>query len=108
MAWKQVWVPNPSNQELQVHKELPEGFVASDWSNPKLARIPGDVLIEGRNNGKPLDLRTFYECRFCEGWIEGQPYEYHEDNLGPLCGRRGTTSSCIRCGHEIGFSGMVS
>lgn len=49
-----------------------------------------------------------YKCRYCGGWIEGQPNQYEEDTLAPLAGRRGTVKHCRRCGREIGFFGMVS
>lgn len=111
MPWKYTFVPNPSDKNLKVHKTLPEGFKDDGlccWTSFKIARVPAAELIKNKQSGKKLDLRNFYFCRFCEGWIEGDAYEYRENTIGPLCGRDGTVYSCIRCGHELGFSGRVS
>ena len=108
MPWKQVWVPNPTNKTLKVHKELPPGFKASEWGRPTTAHIPAASLVKDKQAGKKPDFRWFYECAYCKGWIEGRPSQYEESNLGPLCGRRGTVYSCIRCGHELGFEGIMS
>jgi hypothetical protein len=112
--WKYVWEPNPSDKSIPLLKTLPERFVANGgladlggWSI-KTARIPHEELIRDKKDGKNVDHRMFYYCTHCEGWIEGHPYEYHENTIGPLSGRDGTVSSCIRCGNEIGFSGAVS
>lgn len=109
MPWKQVWQPNPSDSSKEVLQELPKGFIEdSGWEGFKVARLPVKVLLEQKKSGQPIDQRQFYNCRHCKGWIEGDPYQYKESSLGPLCGRRGTTSACIRCGKEIAFSGLVS
>lgn len=109
MPWERTWVQNPSDNEIEVHQFLPEGFEEYPTCGQfKHSRLPTEVLIEAQKSGKALDHRSFYECTYCNGWIEGRPYEYYESDLGPLCGRRGTVSSCRRCGREIGFSGMVS
>lgn len=49
-----------------------------------------------------------YHCRYCNGWIMGKCNKYKEDSIGPLSGRKGTASHCIRCGTEIDFFGMYS
>lgn len=113
MPWKQVWEPNPSNEDVPVLNELPTGFVESTWGSPKTAKhgLPIEEMIEKIKAGAKMedfDHRCFYHCCYCKGWIEGEPYQYREDNIGPLCGRRGTAYSCQRCGHEIGFSGMMA
>lgn len=109
MPWKHVFEPNPSDNSIKVHKNLPIGFIeTAGWGHFKTARKPIKDLIDAHKAGKDVDHRSFYHCMFCKGWIEGKPYEYREDTLGPLCGRSGSVFSCIRCGCEIGFSGMVS
>jgi len=109
MPWKHVFEPNPSDNSLNVLKTLPDGFEeTSGWGGFKTASRRMEDLLEQKKQGVPLDHRMFYTCQFCKGWIEGRPYEYQENTIGPLCGRKGYVSSCIRCGNEIGFSGMVS
>jgi len=108
MPWEQVWVPNPSDENIPLHKNPPDNFQQYEGWGCKMARRSVESLIEDHKQGKELDHRTYYYCRECKGWIEGKPTEYHEDNIGPLCGRRGTVTACIRCGDEIGFCGMVS
>lgn len=109
MPWKHVWEDNPSDETISVLTELPPRFEERlECGRIKTAYIPAKLLIEDKQNGKPIDARILYHCPYCKGWIDGRPYEYRVDNIGPLCGRRGITSSCIRCGREIGFSGMVS
>jgi len=109
MPWKHVFVPNPSDESLPVLDKVPDGYEISKltWSFQE-ARLPIDKLIEMHKADVKFRETQFYNCKYCKGWIEGEPYQYHEDNIGPLCGRRGTVYSCIRCGREIGFSGMVS
>ena len=102
MSWQYTFVPNPSDENIPVLENPPAGFEISNDRNYKTARIPFDQMMESN------DTRDFYYCLHCNGWIEGIPFEHHEDDIGPLCGRRGIVSSCIRCGNEIGFSGMVS
>lgn len=109
MPYKRVWEPNPSDMNLLVHKETPKGFLPdSGWSGYQVARLPVKVLLEQKAAGQPIDHRSFYQCKHCEGWIEGDPYEYQESSLGNRCGRRGIAASCRRCGKEIGFSGLMS
>lgn len=111
MPWKQVWEPNPSDDNIPLLKELPPEFKQGDfsWGGVKTASIPVDVLIREHQEGKKIPkITSYYYCDDCKGWIAGYPYEYREDDIGPLCGRRGTVFSCIRCGNEIGFNGMVS
>ena len=101
---------NSSTEKIPVLKDLPKEFeISSNWGY-KTAAYPYDKNLEAINKEdyKSVDNRFFYYCDICEGWIEGYAYQYEEDDLGPLCGRKGTVSSCIRCGHEIGFSGIVS
>lgn len=109
MPWQHVFVPNPSDDKLPVLKKVPKDYevTGADWSFQR-ARLPFDKLLEKYKANKNFKERRFYSCRYCKGWIEGEPYEYHEDDIGPLCGRRGDVFSCIRCGNEIGFCGMVS
>lgn len=49
-----------------------------------------------------------YKCRYCDGWIEGQPNRYKIDTLALLAGRRGTEEYCRRCGQKIRFFGVIS
>jgi hypothetical protein len=109
MPWEQTWVPNPADDSIPVHETLPEGFeVVNEIYNYKVGRVPLEKVIEASEKKLPVDTRIFYHCNYCKGWIHGHPYEYHQDDIGPLCGRRGYVSSCIRCGNEIAFCGMVS
>lgn len=89
MPWINVWVPPNSNNALPVLKDLPE--------NAK--------LYGGRAT---VDRKPYYKCTYCDGWIEGSPDSKQENTLGPLCGRCGTVLSCIRCGQEIDFFGVIS
>lgn len=111
MPWRHTFVPNPSDKSIKVRKKLPKGFLVDDFiSTYKVAQYPIDKLIERIKEGKskPIDTKSLYFCQHCNGWLEGIPYQYRQDNIGNRCGRRGMCSSCKRCGGEIGFSGMVS
>jgi hypothetical protein len=84
-----AWVPAPSDPKLKVIKSLPKG-----------AEVFGKTASLGD--------KTWHKCYGCGGWIEGDANEYHEDTIGPLCGRRGRSSHCRRCGLEIDFFGAMS
>ncbi len=45
MPWKHVWEPNPSDESLPVHKELPQGCEASDWGRPKMAYLSHEGVV---------------------------------------------------------------
>ena len=99
MPYKLQWVPTPTNEDLEVLDKMPENI-----------DLEGYVLDnEGKfvygNDGKRI---SYYYCEWCEGWILGHPNRYKEDTLAPLAGRRGTVESCIKCGNEIDFFGVVS
>lgn len=97
MPYETQYVPAPRDLTLPVLPQPPVEAVihrAADWNAPyDTARAPS---------------RWFYKCRHCDGWIEGHAGSYRENTLAPLSGRSGTAYHCIRCGEEIGFSGMVS
>lgn len=96
MPYESRWVDPPTDPTLPVLAEPPEGCVPGiGFGGPKEVRTPDH-------------RRHFYECRHCKGWIEGHPHESRVNNLGPLSGRRGTEFHCVRCGHEVGFTGMMS
>lgn len=109
MPWKQVWEENPSDNSIAVLKAPPDDFeiIGEKWALQR-AKLPWKIVRELLKEDKSPNLRTYYRCHYCDGWIEGEPYEYSENSLGPLCGRNGTAYSCVRCGREIGFTGMVS
>lgn len=76
---------------------LPDGFaIDNDWSRPYpvYARISPYQLI--------------YYCEYCKLYIDGEPHKMHVDDMGPLCGRRGTAYFCRVCESELGFTGKVS
>jgi hypothetical protein len=79
MPFKLVWVPAPKDESLPVFEEEP-----SKEEGPS------------------------YHCRYCNGWIKGEPNRFKENTIGPLSGRKGTALHCIRCGNEIDFFGMHS
>jgi len=91
MPYQMVWIP--PEKEINVIKELPNG-----------TEVRGDTAF--LDDGKTF--KQWYKCERCEGWVEGEPDEYNEDTIGPLCGRRGTVTSCKRCGWEISFWGEQS
>ena len=92
--WRQVWEPAPQDMSIKVWKE---------------DELPENISVIGKKRAITQDgTRWFYYCRFCEGWIEGEPNAYDEDTMGPLCGRRGVASHCKRCGEEINFCGVIS
>jgi hypothetical protein len=93
IPYKMRWVPAPKDEMLNVLQEIPEGLLDS------LYRQYG--IVEDK-------FVCFHKCKKCGGWIEGEPTEYHIDTLRPLSGRRGTEYYCRRCGHQIGFIGMMS
>lgn len=104
MPYKLVWEPAPENKDIPVLETLPEGLNEKPcWGNYKMAETPLEEVIS-----KKIPWIYYYHCHWCKGWIKGRPNEYREDTIGPLSGRRGTAFYCIRCGNEIGFSGMVS
>lgn len=97
MPYKTVYFPAPTNLELPVLKKQPDGREFNFG-------VKSVIVMDGDNKGK-----HYYECAdYCKGWIEGEPSHFREDTMGPLCGRRGYSDHCIRCGHEIHFSGAVS
>jgi hypothetical protein len=93
MPWRETWYDAPRDLTLPILPELPAGVEEFIFANPRQAF----------GAGKPW---TF--CPSCKGWVEGRPYTSRVDNLGPLCGRRGTEYHCPRCGEQIAFVGMVS
>ena len=93
MPWQMTWEIAPQNLELEVIKKLSSNY------------LPLNSFISYNKDNR---LDCMFYCQYCEGWIKGQPTEYQEDTLGPLCGRRGIASYCIRCGNEIDFYGVMS
>lgn len=67
---------------------------------------PVDMSLPVYPHVKVGIVDQYYRCPYCKGWIKGQPYEAREDSAGFLAGRRGVTTSCIRCGSEISFEGV--
>lgn len=102
MPWKQTYEPAPKDMSLVVLKELPEGVTEHQELFSRIKTAAGKPSAEGWPH--------YYFCRYCGGWIEGYPNEYRVNTMDSyrLSGRRGTESHCIRCGEQIGFSGMVS
>lgn len=98
MPYELRWVDPPTNPHLPVlaDADLPDGLV------------PGLSLGGPEERRTPDRKQTFYRCRNCKGWIEGRAHESCVNALAPLSGRRGTEFHCIRCGHEVAFTGMMS
>jgi hypothetical protein len=88
MPFQTVWVP--LEKPPKVVKKLPDG-----------------AEVEGRCEAH-LGDKEWHKCSMCKGWVEGRAGQRREDSMGILCGRRGRVTYCQRCGHEIGFFGMVS
>jgi hypothetical protein len=105
MPWKQVYVPPPQDMSLRVwHKnELPPN-------------VRFETIGLGFRQFEEASLITdtvwlhWYECRHCNGWIEGYANQYSVNTLDSsrLAGRRGTEWYCRRCGEQIAFLGMMS
>jgi hypothetical protein len=91
MPWEMRWIQ--PTEEMKVLKELPEGV-----------EVSGDEAILFKDD----KVFNWHFCKRCEGWIEGRAGTQSEDTIGPLCGRRGHSTYCLRCGHEISFFGMMS
>lgn len=89
-----VW-GRPVNTSLKFVKEKPVG--KDPHNSIELSKT--DVFADGKR---------WYYCKYCEGWVEGEPWHESEDTIGPLCGRRGHSEVCKRCDNEISFFGMVS
>ena len=101
----------PKDLNLEVFKELPEGFEQKGWLlGPKTAW----TVMQRNEDGSPSPIqqpfREMTYCQHCEGWIEARPHEHQINNLdgSRLCGRKGTEYYCARCAQEIHFSGMMS
>ncbi len=94
MPWQQQWVEAPKDLRLPVLAELPDGV--------RELEFPFGYK-EAYGQG-----RRFYSCRYCGGWIEGQPNSFPVNTLGPLSGRQGTEYHCRRCGEQIHFDGIMS
>lgn len=99
MPWKMVWVPPKVNEDIPVLKELPPGIT-------EFPSVAGTRAALGRTADG--EYHRYQHCRNCDGWIEGDSEIATEHTLGPLSGRSGTVYLCRRCGHEIGFTGVVS
>ena len=104
MPWKQVWEPSPSDLNMPVLTELPEGV--NEQSNHWTSMV-GLREANGRIDGEWV---TFTHCNYCKGWIKGGAFESQVNTLDSrrLAGRQGTEYYCRRCGHELAFFGMVS
>lgn len=107
MPWETVWVPPKDLKKIKVipgsEKEIPPGFA------PYFLCMGSGSVLRSADEGKPDEEAEFLHfCPSCMGWVEGKPDMLREDTSGPLCGRKGTSTSCRRCGRKIGFFGSVS
>ena len=92
----------PKKPELIVHKEPPP-----DTDD----RFSFGYKSRWSVRSATCQYKTYFFCHHCGGWIEGEPHENEVNTMSPshpLSGRRGWEFYCLRCGGEIGFSGMVS
>jgi hypothetical protein len=87
------WYDAPADQALPVLKELPAGAQATET---EASLLDGDKVL------------FWHKCQYCDGWIPGMAFEAQENTLGPMSGREGIVYYCLRCGNEIGFSGVQS
>lgn len=105
MPWKQVYVPPPQDMSLRVwHKnELPPNvrFETIGLGFRQFA----EATVFGHDT-----FQHWYECRHCNGWIEGYANQFDVNTLDSsrLAGRRGTEWYCRRCGEQIAFIGLMS
>lgn len=101
MPFISTWIPAPSDESIPVvqgdEKTPPGGFCSDDIH---VGGVP-EVVSHG-------PFLRMYHCRFCEGWIDGEPTEFRINTLGVLSGRRGSEFYCRRCGQELAFFGMMS
>ena len=114
MPYRLQWYDAPSDFSIKVllrdKDNPPKGY----HTTPYLSRGYPEATIDPAviEKAEDLDHRVlmYYHCPHCEGWIAGEPNQYHENTLvaGQLGGRSGDVYYCRRCGHEIGFVGMVS
>ena len=93
MPWRMEYESAPADESLAVSANLPTEFVEDDM---------------GYRDARGPHATHMHYCPKCGGWIEGHANQFREDTLGPLCGRRGTTYHCRRCGYEIGFTGCMA
>jgi hypothetical protein len=101
MPYRMVWEEPDKDSSLQVYKELPPGVAEEKFSF-------GCREAWGRTaEGEFLHLHF---CSKCEGWIPGHANSYPVNTLNPaqLAGRQGREYHCKRCGHQIGFMGLMS
>jgi hypothetical protein len=82
-----------SGPELGVLKDLPRGVQELRYAKPRRAA--------GSN------LREFYWCDNCGGWICGAPFIQDENDTDAFKdGRVGRVTRCRRCGDELSFTGV--
>ena len=107
MPYIQEWVEPKKSLKLKVHIELPSGYLEVD-KNSSISRQYRMASI----GGEPFAIpdKSLHFCDKCNGWINGWPNDYEINTLDGrrLAGRRGTEYHCARCGHKIGFFGMMS
>lgn len=99
MPYRTIWEPAPKDMSLHVLSELPDGYSTGNYSL---------LSMIGIREARKGFTENMYFCDRCNGWIKGYPNEYKVDNLGLLSGRHGTEYYCLRCGHEMGFMGVMS
>ncbi len=87
------WVPAEKDESLPLRTDIPVTCTNDVLPWAGFCRVDG---------------KGYYYCRFCKGWVEGEPNEYKVNTLGLLSGRQGTEYCCRRCGNEIDFVGCVA
>lgn len=102
MPYSLHYEPAPSDMSLPVLKELPDGVTEESFTLGVVREASGKPTEEGWPH--------YHFCPHCNGWIEGYPNEFPVNTFAPqhLAGRKGTEYFCRRCGHEIGFLGLMS
>jgi hypothetical protein len=55
--------------------------------------------------GEPL--LTAYQCGYCKGWIQGEPFHEDINTMVGMGGSKGAVYSCKICDHEVGHITLV-
>ncbi len=91
---------------MPMRYELPQG-------NPDLElfkKLPAEEIWTHLTDEKAINNKDeeYNHCYRCDGWVKAPLIQDSVDDMGMMCGRRGETWNCARCGWEIHFFGMMS
>lgn len=108
--WQRTWIPE---EGLETLEELPEDFTETVYKTHRsiyCTNPDGSYTFasEYKIACHKKEFRFYHFCPRCNLWIEGQPITGRVDTMDVMCGRKGETKHCRRCGVEFDFSGAVS